>query len=178
MSMMKRLLAILAVVACAISPVAAQKAHVDFDHASDFSHYQTYRWAAPPNADFLNQIMQLRVIGFVEEALAAKRLRRVETGGDLLVNFGMDVRQEKVYTTFADTTGFGWGWGWGPGTTMATTTAQVITLGTLTVDLVDSHRNRLVFQGVSTAPISSKPAHTTKRLAKSVNEIFEKYPPR
>ena len=183
--MMKRFLAILAV-ACVISPVAAQKAHVDFDHASDFSHYQTYRWAAPPNADFLNQIMQLRVIGFVEEALAAKRLRRVETGGDLLVNFEMDVRQEKVYTTFADTTGLGWGSGWGPGwgsgwgggTTIATTTAQVITLGTLTVDLVDSHRNRLVFQGVSTAPISSKPAHNTKRLAKSVNEIFEKYPPR
>jgi hypothetical protein len=177
MSMMKRLLAILAV-ACVISPVAAQKARVDFDHASDFSHYQTYRWAAPPNADVLNQIMQLRVIGFVEEALAAKRLRRVETGGDLLVNFEMDVRQEKVYTTFADTTGLGWGWGWGGGTTMATTTAQVINLGTLTVDLVDSHRNRLVFQGVSTAPISSKPAHNTKRLAKSVNEIFEKYPPR
>jgi len=177
MSMMKRLLAILAV-ACVISPVAAQKARVDFDHASDFSHYQTYRWAAPPNAEPLNQLMQLRLIGFVEEALAAKRLRRVETGGDLLVNFEMDVRQEKVYTTFADTTGLGWGWGWGGGTTMATTTTQVITLGTLTVDLVDSRRNRLVFQGVSTAPISSKPAHNTKRLAKSVNEIFEKYPPR
>jgi hypothetical protein len=175
MSMMKRLLAILAV-ASAISPVAAQKARVDFDHAGDFSHYQTYRWAAPPNADVLNQLMQLRVIGFVEEALAARHLKRVETGGDLLVNFQMDVRQENVYTTFADTTGFGWGWGWG--STMATTTTQVITLGTLTVDLVDSHRNRLVFQGVSTAPISSKPAHNTKRLAKSVNEIFEKYPPR
>jgi|SwirhirootsSR2_FD_contig_71_807451_length_642_multi_1_in_0_out_0_1 hypothetical protein len=175
MSMMKRLLAILAV-ASAISPVAAQKARVDFDHAGDFSHYQTYRWAAPPNADVLNQLMQLRVIGFVEEALAARHLKRVETGGDLLVNFQMDVRQENVYTTFADTTGFGWGWGWG--STMATTTTQVITLGTLTVDLVDSHRNRLVFQGVSTAPISSKPAHNTKRLAKAVNQIFEKYPPR
>jgi len=175
MSMMKRLLAILAV-ASAISPVAAQKARVDFDHAGDFSHYQTYRWAAPPNADVLNQLMQLRVIGFVEEALAARHLKRVETGGDLLVNFQMDVRQENVYTTFADTTGFGWGWGWG--STMATTTTQVITLGTLTVDLVDSHRNRLVFQDVSTAPISSKPAHNTKRLAKAVKQIFQKYPPR
>ena len=175
MSMTKRLLATIAV-AYAISPATAQKARVDFDHAGDFSHYQTYRWAAPPNADALNQLMQLRVVGFVEEALAARRLRRVETGGDLLVNFQMDVHQEKVYTTFADTTGFGWGWGWG--STMATTTTQVINLGTLTVDLVDSHRNRLVFQGVSTSPISSKPAHNTKRLAKAVNEIFEKYPPR
>jgi hypothetical protein len=175
MSMMKRVLAIFAL-ACAVSPLVAQKAHVDFDHACDFSHYQTYRWAAPPNADPLNQLMQLRVIGFVEEALAARRLRRVETGGDLLVNFQMDVHQEKVFTTFADTTGFGWDSGWG--STIATTTAQTITLGTLTVDVVDSHRNRLVFQGVSTSPISSKPAHNTKRLAKAVNEIFEKYPPR
>ena len=162
--------------ACAISPVAAQKAHVDFDHACDFSHYKTYRWAGPPNASALNQLMQERVIGFVEEAMAAKRLRRVETGGDLLVNFHMNVRQEEVFTTFGDPMGFGWYSGWGGG--VSTTIAQVIQLGTLTVDIVDSHKNQLVFEGVSTAPISSKPAHNTKRLAKAVNEIFEKYPPR
>jgi hypothetical protein len=171
--MMKRLSVFFALV-YAILPVAAQKARVDFDHACDFSHYQTYRWAAPPDADVFNQLMQQRVVGFVEEALAAKRLRRVETGGDLLVNFQVNTREEKIFTTFSD--GFGWDWGWGGG--IATTTAQTITLGTLTVDVVDSHKNRLVFQGVSTAPISSKPAHNTKRMAKAVNEIFEKYPPR
>jgi hypothetical protein len=170
---MKRLMVILAL-AYAIWPAAAQKAHVDFDHACDFSHYQTYRWAAPPNVDFLNQLMQSRVIGFVEEALAAKRLRRVETGGDLLVSFQMNARQEQVFTTFSD--GFGWDLGWG--STVATTTTQVITLGVLTVDLTDSQRNKLVFEGVSTAPLSSKPEHNTKRLAKGVSEIFEKYPPR
>jgi hypothetical protein len=173
MSMRKRLFAI-AVLVCAISPLAAQKARVDFDHTGDFSHYQTYRWAASPNIDPLNQLMQLRVIGFVEEALAARRLRRVETGGDLLVNFRMDVRQEEMFTTFVN--GFGWDAGWG--SAISTTTPQVITLGTLTVDVVDSHKNRLVFQGVSTSPISSKPARNTRRLAKAVNEIFEKYPPR
>jgi Domain of unknown function (DUF4136) len=162
--------------ACAISPVAAQKAHVDFDHACDFSHYQTYRLDTRHNVNVLNQLMQERVIGFVEEALTAKRLRRVETGGDLLVNFDMNVRQEEVFTTFGDTMGFGWYSGWGGG--VSTTITQVIQLGTLTVGMVDSHTNQLVFEGVSTAPISSKPAHNTKRLAKAVNEIFEKYPPR
>ena len=70
----------------AISPVAAQKAHVDFDHSCDFSHYQTYRWAGPHRRTILNQLMQERVIGFIEEALSAKRLKRVETGGDLLIS--------------------------------------------------------------------------------------------
>lgn len=170
---MKRLVLILAL-CCAISPVATPKVHVDFDHKCDFSRYQTYRWLAPTNVDVLNQLMQSRLIGFVEEALAAKHLKRVETGGDLLVNFQMNARQEKIYTTLGD--GFGWDWGWG--SDIAITTEQTITLGTLTVDVVDSHSNRLVFEGVSTAPISSKPAHNTKRLANAVNEIFEKYPPR
>ena len=162
--------------ACAISPVAAERVHVDFDHTCDFSRYQTYRLAGPPNAYVLNQLMQERVIRFVEEALSAKRLRRVETGGDLLVNFHMNVREEEVFTTFGDPMGFGWYSGWAGG--VSTTTTQVIQLGTLIVDVVDPHKNQLIFEGASTAPISAKPTHNTKRLAKAVNEIFEKYPPR
>ena len=69
---MKRLVVIFALV-CLVLPVAIPRVRVDFDHANDFSRYRTYRWAGPPNADFLNQLMQKRVIGFVEEALAAKR---------------------------------------------------------------------------------------------------------
>jgi len=155
----------------AISPMAGQKVHVDFDHACDFSRYQTYRWSGPPNAEFLNQLMQERVVGFVEEALAAKRLRRVETGNDLVVSLHMNVREQDIYTTFTD------GWAWG-GNVTSTTTAEPMLWGILTVDIVDSGRGKLVFQAVSTDPISSKPEKNTKRLAKAVNKIFEKYPPR
>jgi hypothetical protein len=158
-----------------ILPAAAQKAHVDFDHACDFSHYQTYRWAGPPDLGNFNQLMQERVVGFVDEALSARRLKRVETGGDLLLSCRMDVRQQDVFTTFSD--GFGWGWdGWG--SSISTTTVQPWFFGTLTVDLVDARRKQLVFEGVSTASISSKPDHNTKRYAKVVNKIFDKYPPR
>jgi len=169
---MKRLVVIFALV-CSILPVAIPRVRVDFDHANDFSRYRTYRGAGPPNADFLNQLMQKRVIGFVEEALAAKGLKRVDTGGDLVINFQMNVTEQPVYTTFGSG---GWDWGWGGG--ISTTTTQVFLTGILTVDLVDSQKGRLVFQGMSSAPVSSKPTHNTRRLARSVNEIFEKYPPR
>lgn len=171
---MKRFVLILTL-CCAISPVAVPRANVDFDHAFNFSCYHTYQWAGPfNNVDDLNQLMQSRLVGFVEEALAAKQLKRVEKGGDLMVNFRMNTHEEMTYTTFGD--GFGWGGGWGSG--IATTTEQVTTLGTLTVDVVDSRSKHLVFEGKSTAPISSKPARNTRRLAKAVSEIFEKYPPR
>ncbi len=167
---------IISALAFALSPLAVPKARVDFDHACDFSHYQTYRWAGPPDAPYLNQLMQERVVGFVEEALSARRLRRVTTGGDLLVDFRMDVHEEQIFNTFTDSTGFGWDWGWGGA--VSTTTTQLIPIGTLTVNVRDARKNQLVFQGVSTESLSSKPPHNTKKLAKAVGEIFEHYPPR
>lgn len=172
---MKRSVLVFAL-ACAVWPAVAQKARVDFDHTCDFSHYRTYRWVGPPELESLNQLMQQRVIGSVEEALASKQLKRVQTGGDLLVGLRMNVQEQPVLTTFTDSTGFGWGWGWG--SSISTTTEQLFLQGRLTVDLVDSHRKQLVFQGVSTTTISSRPTRNTRRLAKAVNEIFEKYPPR
>jgi hypothetical protein len=160
--------------ACAISPIVASRARVDFCHACDFSHFQTYRWVGPPDAASFNQLMQQRVVSFVDEALAARQLKRVQTGGDLLIDFRMDVQQQQVFTTISN--GFGWDWGWGSG--FATTTSETIQTGTLTVNMVDSRRNQLVFQGVSSASLSSRPQRNTRRFARAVNEIFEKYPPR
>ena len=102
---MNRIVAILAL-AFAISPVAAQKVRVDFDHSNDFSHYQTYRWAGPPTGDDLNQLMQGRVVGFIEEALSARRLKRVQTGGDLVISANVSVYREDIFTTFTNSTGF------------------------------------------------------------------------
>jgi hypothetical protein len=172
---MNRLLVIF-LVAYGIGPAAAQKARVDFDHACDFARYRTYRWTGPPESDVLNQLMQERVVGFVEEALSVRGLHRVNSGGDLLLSCRMDAREQEIYTTF--TNGMGWGWDFGWGSSISTTTTDTMLIGTLTVDLVDSHRNQLVFQGVSSTQISKKPARNTRKYAKVVNKIFEKYPPR
>jgi hypothetical protein len=188
---MSRTMMLLAL-AAAVSPGFAQKVRVDYDHGSDYSHYKTYRWvgmprASSPDVQFPNQLMQQRIVSFVEEALAAKRLTRVETGGDLLVNYDVQVTAEPQLTTFSDAAvpfagwaGLGWGGlgccGWGSG--FSTTTAQTYWEGTLVVSLTDSHQKQLIFQGTSTDAISSRAQKNTKRLQKGVNEIFEKYPPK
>jgi hypothetical protein len=118
--------------------------------------------------------MDERIMGFVEEALAAKGLRRVTTGGDLLINFQMKLQEQ--YITY--TNGYGWGWDWGWGNSISTTTVDPVKLGTLVVDLVDARSGRLVFQGVATGSIGSRPEKNTKKLAKMVHKTFEKYPPR
>jgi len=162
------------VLSSVISLAVAQRVRVDFDHACNFANYHTYSWAEQPDGQPMNQLMTQRVAAFVEEALAAKHLRRVPSGGDLLIHFQMRVSEQEQYITY--TNGFGFGWNWG--STISTTTSDPFLEGALTVDLVDARRNQLVFQGVSTDYVSSKPQKNTKRLAKGVNKIFEKYPPR
>jgi hypothetical protein len=173
----------------AISPCAARKVRVDFSHTSNFSCYKTYSWVQPPEIDsaspvFPNQLMQERVQRFVDQALSARGLKRIPAGGDLLVGYRINVTEQPQFTTFTNSLGTGWGWGccdwngWGWSSSISTTTVDVIYLGTLVVDLQDARQKQLVFQGVSKQTISSRPERNTKRLAKAVNEIFEKYPPR
>jgi hypothetical protein len=194
---MRRIIVLLALVSAG-SPGVAQKVRVDYDHGCNFSRYKTYRWVEAQRTQssevqFPNQLMRERIVDFVEEALAAKQFTRVETGGDLLVDYAMRVSAQPQFTTVTDTVGPAWGWGgwgwaspgccawgWGGrwGSSFSLTTAQTIFAGTLVVSMTDARRKQLVFEGVSTDTISSKAEKNTKRLQKGVCEIFEKYPPK
>ena len=179
---MNRIMALLAL-ACAVSSSFAQKVRVDYDHGANFSRYKTYRWvqlpeARPAEAQFPNQLMQERIVRLVEEALATKHFTRVETGGDLLVGYQVRVTEQPQFMTYGDGIGPGWGWGWGWSNGISTTTTQTILIGNLSIDMVDTRQKQLVFQGVWTETISSKPWKNTKKLAKAINEMFEKYPPK
>jgi hypothetical protein len=167
----------------------AHKIRVDFDHNANFSCYKTYslKWstdAVSPQPTFPNELMQRRIAGFIEEALAARGLKPSPMGQDLRVSYRVDVTEQPQFTTFTDGWGPGWGWngnwafggGWGSG--ISTTTVQMIYQGVLVVDIVDARRNKLVFQGTSAQTISSRPERNTRKLAKAVAEVFENYPPR
>ena len=180
---------VLVLLACTALPAVAHRVRVDFNHATHFSYFKTYRWVPSPDsppkgAKFPNQLMQERVVSFVDEALAARGFKRVATGGDLLISYHINVAEIPQFTTFFDSWGPGWGpglgTGWGPGwqSGFATTQVQINYEGTLVLNMVDAKQNVLVFQGTSTQAVSSRPERNTRKLAKAVSEIFEKYPPR
>jgi hypothetical protein len=175
----------------AAAPGFAHRIRVDFDHGTQFSRFKTYRLvpvcdAQGRNSIIQNQLVQNRIGGFIEEALAARGLKRTNSGEDLQVRYRVDVIEQPVFTTFSDSWGWGpgWGWngvwgGWGPGwgTGLATTTVQMYYEGVLVVDMVDTHRQKLVFQGTSSQSVSSRPEKNNRKLAKAVSEVFAKYPP-
>jgi hypothetical protein len=189
--MRRNILSGLTAVLLAVPAGLAHEIRVDFDHGANFTCYKTYSWAdsadVPPQGTlFPNPLLRARIESFVEGAFAARGIKRVRTGGDLRISYGIEVTREPVYTTFSNGPGPGWGWdggwgggwGWGWGSSFTTTTVQSIDIGTLVINMVDANRRKLVFQGTSTQTISSRPEKNNKKLSKAVNEIFEKYPPR
>src|SRR5262249_42712589 len=111
----------------AVAPGFAHKVRVDFNQAIHFSCYKTYSWAPSGNDQsplpaFPSPLVDQRIAAYIEEAMAARGLKRVQSGGDLRVNYNIVVTEQPEYITWTD--GFpGWGyagWGWGGG--FATTT--------------------------------------------------------
>ena len=175
----------------AVSTGFAHTVRVDFDHGAHFSSYKTYSLTVskdsdPPQALFPNQLMERRIAAFIEEALAARGLHRVPTGGDLHVTYHVVVTEQPQFVTFGSGFGPGWGWGsgwgpgwgaWGPSSGFSTTTVTPFYEGTLVIDMVDANRNKLIFQGTSTQSVSSRPNRNTERLGEAVNRIMTRFPP-
>lgn len=170
----------------------AQKIQVDYAHGDDFSKYKTYNWVKEPDVESPNQLVEQRIVSSVDETLAKKGLKRVDSGGDVMVAYQSSVTKQTQLTTMTSGMGGGGGWGYGPGwgrgwgygrgmmggSSVSTTTASTIPIGTLVIDLLDPKEQKLEFRGIATDTLSSKPEKNTQKIVKSVNKIFEKYPPK
>jgi Domain of unknown function (DUF4136) len=142
---------------------------VDWDHGLDFSRYQTYSWGKVQASD---DLWKSRIMSDIDEQLAAKGWRRVDSGGETTVNAFESMKDQKSLNTFYS----GGGWSWGGG--FSTTTVDVTEIGTLVVDIFDSQTKKLMWRGVSSDAMSSKPEKDAKKLAKETSELFKNFPPK
>ena len=166
-----RLLIPVAVIACI---AFAADVSTDYDHHADFSRYHTYSWIGVKAG---NSLWQDRIMQAVDGALSAKGWTKRESGGDAAVSAFGKTQEQDTLQTFYD--GFpGWGWrGWGGGMGMATTTAVPQRVGTLNVDIFDGQTKQLVWRGSAENTLSSKPEQNDKKMEKSVDDMFKKFPP-
>ena len=145
----------------------------DFNHQTDFRRYHTYSWIGVRAG---NTLWQDRIMGAVDGALAAKGWMKVPSGGDAGVSAFGRTREQDTLETFYD--GFpGWGWRgwWGTGT--ATTVLVPQAVGDLTVDIFDGKTKQLIWRVKAEKTLSSKPEKNEKKLEKSVEDMFKKFPP-
>jgi hypothetical protein len=159
---------------CLSAAAFAQEVQFDYDRAANFSAYTTYQWVDYNPVAPGDQLLDKDIKRAVDEQLAGKGLRRVETGGDLYVGYQAAISQEKEFDSF------GWGgprWFGNWGDTRVTT--STIDIGKLVVGLFDPSTKQLVWRGSAskTLDIKKDPDKNYRNLEKAMAKLFKNYPP-
>ena len=152
----------------------AQHVKIDYDHSANFGQYKTYTWEKVQTKD---PLLVDRIKSAVNSALTAKGWAEVPSGGDVEV-FAIETTQnQQTLDTFYNGFGGGRRWGFGGGFGDATTTVETYKVGTLVVDLFDAKTQKVIWRGSSSDTLSDKAEKNTKNLDKSVNKMFQHFPP-
>jgi hypothetical protein len=151
----------------------------DYDKSADFAKYHSFNFVKTPSTDTLGygNLITQQIEGAIRTELE-KRGYKLADSPDLIVNFSGKL-QEK---TDIQSTGGGYygyrGYGAWPGYAYGNDVHTVrYTVGTINVDLVDSGRNQMVWEGVAVGEVTKK--HLENReaaIAKAIEKIFSKYP--
>jgi len=158
----------------------AQDVQFDYDRSANFGAYKTYNWIDYRRVEPGDQLLDQDIKRAVDAQLAGKGLRRVESGGDLVVGYQAGISQEKEFDSLGTGGWGGWGgpFGWGNwGNTRVTT--STIDIGKLTIGLFDPATKQLVWRGAAskTLNISKDPDKNYRNLEKAMARLFRNYPP-
>lgn len=141
------------------SAAFAHDVQFDYDRSANFNAYKTYQWVDYQQVEIGDQLLDQDIKRAVDEQLTGKGLRRVESGGDLLLGYQTRISEEKQFDAFGSGFGGRGGWGglgWGLGDIHGTT--STVETGTLTVGLFDPAGSNLY--GAAPRPRRS----TSKRI--------------
>ena len=165
---------------CLGAAAFAQDVQFDYNRSANFGAYKTYTWIDYMRVEPGDQLLDQDIKRAVDEQLAGKGLRRVESGGDLVVGYQVGISQEKEFDGLGTGGPGGWGgpFGWGNwGSTRVTT--STIDVGKLTIGLFDPATKQLVWRGAAskTLNISKDPDKNYRTLEKAMAKLFRNYPP-
>lgn len=152
------------------------KTVVDYDHGVNFAKYHTYSWVA---VNVQESLWKDRVTNAIEGQLAAKGWHKVDAGGDASILAVGATRTEISYEQWYSG-GFGGGWfhrGWWGGPGIAETTVERTPVGTLHIDVFDTHTRKVIWHASASDVLKGKPEKDEKQLVKIVAEMFKKFPP-
>ncbi len=170
MKLQIRFLLSFAVLLALTSVAFSREIKVDYDHHANFSQYKTYSWG---KVETQNPLWDDRIKEAVDQELAKKGWTEVASGGDVTVMAIGTTRDQPTLQTFYD--GFpGWRWG---GFGEATTWVEHYEVGTLIIDMFDSRDKKLIWRGSASDTLPDKPDKAMKDLQKSVDKMFDHFPP-
>jgi hypothetical protein len=166
--------------ACATGP----RVRTDYDPTADFGRYQTwgfYKPIAMEESGYSSWISD-RIKDNVRREMEARGYRLAESNPDLLVNF-QGIVQEKTDVWTMPRSDFQYFYSYRRRAYFAVpvwydeTQVNQYTEGTLTVDLVDATRNRMVWTGAAIGRVVRRsPQEKMAEVDAAITGIFAQYP--
>ena len=173
-------IASLALAACATGPTV----RTDYDPTANFAQYRTWGWYSPiamEQSGYSSWISE-RIKANVQREMEARGYRFDAKSPDLKVNFQAAV-QERSSVYSMPRSDIAWAYSYRARSYVAVpvwydeAVVNNYTEGTLTVDLVDSVKNHMVWTGDAIGRVvRSKPEERAADLDASISAIFAKYP--
>jgi hypothetical protein len=179
-------IALTALTLLALGAAVAQDVRYNFDKKTDFSKFKTYKWVEIKDASKFNSMVDQQIKQAIDAQLATKGLTKSDGDtADVLIGYQGAVGQEKEFSSYNSSWGYGPGWGgggwYGGGPSSGFTTGQTSTIyiGQIAVDMYDSANKDLVWRGTvsKTLDQKAKPEKQEKNLNKAMTKLFKKYPP-
>jgi len=163
-------------------PAFAQKVTHDCHRGQDFSQFQTYSFKGAAAADaqasqttaYDSPIVRQNTDAAISAQLEGRGMRRDDEHPDVLVT--ARGRFETQYVAYGSP---GWGYGsYGYGLGPYSYYTEPITVGTLTVDIIDARTGQLLWRGVAERDMHpmSNPKHRLDRIDREVTKMFKNYP--
>jgi len=158
------------------------RVQTDYDRAANFDAYVTFSFHRPLGTDEqgYGTLVSQRLKAAAQRELEARGYRYVETGGDLSVNFGARLEDRMRVTETPEPVIGGW-YGYRRYGTWVGYQSRVsvdeYTQGTLTVDLVDSRRNQLVWSATAVGRVTEcTRENLDAAIAGAMSAAFREYP--
>jgi Domain of unknown function (DUF4136) len=178
-------IAMAALALLALGAAVAQDVRYNFDKKADFTKFKTYKWVEIKDASKFNSMVDQQIKQAVDAQLATKGLTKTEEdNADVLIGYQGAIGQEKEFSSYNSSWGYGPGWGgggWygGPSSSFSNGQTSTIYIGQIAIDMYDSANKDLVWRGVvsKTLDTKAKPEKQEKNLNKALTKLFKKYPP-
>ena len=157
--------------------------NTDYDKNVDFSQYKTYAFYKNGiDKVEISDLDKKRILRAIDEQMLAKGFTKSENP-DMLINIFTKTREQVDVNQFNAGWGYGWGFGWNPwmwggGMGMGVgNTVSTRTEGTLFIDLIDTKKKEMFWQGEGQGHLTKKMDKKDANINDFVTKILANYPP-
>lgn len=161
-----------------LSSCSSVSVYSDFDKGVDFSQYKTYAFHRRGiDKVQISEMDKKRILQAIDLELGKKGMTKSENP-DLLINIFTKEREQVDVTQYNMGWGYGWRGGWNPYLWGGQNFVSTSTEGTLYIDLIDSNKKELIWEGEGVGYLTQNRSEKEARINEFVAKILAQYPPK